>query len=49
MNSLTIVLMIIAGLVLVYASVKGLDPRDVVKGAFSQGKDTATKSLKKVA
>lgn len=37
MNSLTIVLMIIAGGLLIYASVKGIDPRDLAKKALTQG------------
>jgi hypothetical protein len=38
MNSLVIVLMIIVGAVLVYAAVKGGDPREIVKKALSNGK-----------
>lgn len=37
MNALTVVLMVIAGLVLIYAAVKGLDPREVVKAALTKG------------
>jgi hypothetical protein len=38
MNSMTIVLLVIAGLVLVYAAIKGEDPREVVKKALSRTK-----------
>lgn len=36
--SLTIVLIGITALVLVYAAVKGEDPRDIIKRALSKGK-----------
>lgn len=35
--SLTVVIMIIAGLVFVYAAIKGEDPRDLVKRAVQRG------------
>lgn len=37
MNTLTVVLMITVGLVLVYAGVKGQDPREIIKTALHQG------------
>lgn len=38
MNSLTIVLMVLVGLVAVYAAIKGVDPRQLVKNALGRGK-----------
>lgn len=35
--SLTIVLIGIAAMVIIYAAVKGQDPRDIIKGALSKG------------
>lgn len=37
MNSMTIVLMLITGAVLVYCAVKGQDPRDLIKKALTGG------------
>lgn len=37
MNSLTIVLMVIVGLVAIYSAIKGIDPRDLVKNALGRG------------
>jgi hypothetical protein len=37
MNSLTIVLMMLVGAVLVYASVKGIDPRTLLQQALKKG------------
>jgi hypothetical protein len=36
MSAITIVLFIIIGLVLIYAAVKNVDPRDLVKQAVSK-------------
>jgi hypothetical protein len=38
MNSLALVLIVIAALVILYAAVKGEDPRDIVKRALTRGK-----------
>jgi hypothetical protein len=38
MNSLTIVLMVLVGAVLVYSAVKGTDPRELIKQALRKGK-----------
>jgi hypothetical protein len=35
MNSLVLVLMLVVGAVLVYAAIKGQDPRDIIKNALS--------------
>lgn len=37
MNSLALILMVIVGAVLIYASVTGNDPRDLLKSALSKG------------
>lgn len=36
-DSLTVVLLAIAGVVLVYAAIKGKDPRDLIKDALKKG------------
>jgi hypothetical protein len=41
MNSLTLVIMVIAGSVLVFAAIKGEDPRDLVKKALTQPRTIA--------
>lgn len=38
MNSLTVVLLVMIGLVLLYAAVKGEDPRELAKRALNRGK-----------
>lgn len=37
MNSLTLVIMVIVGAVLIYAAVKGEDPRELVKRSLAKG------------
>lgn len=38
MNSLTIVLMVLVGLVAIYAAIKGVDPRELIKNALQRNK-----------
>jgi len=37
MNALALVLMVIVGLVLIYAAIKGTDPRELIKSAVRKG------------
>lgn len=36
-NSLVVVIIVLIGLVLVYAAIKGTDPREVIKQALRRG------------
>lgn len=38
MSSMTVVLMLMVGAVLVYCAIKGIDPRELAKKALTRGK-----------
>lgn len=46
MNSLTLILMLIVGAVLIYAAVTGGDPRDIIKRALTTGMKPVAKGKK---